>query len=135
MLKFHSEADKQLFLFEAGGDTPTHHSNFFKRRQLTGTLFKNFHKSQSQKRNWNRHKFKIMQAIKGFHHSTDGQRFHRQLNRFNLTHINIPKQGLFLARECAELKECFKTYIKNELGYYHSFSEQMDLEMILEYLI
>jgi hypothetical protein len=134
-VQFHTELDKQLFLLECGKSlydriTEDDHKLFIQRRQKIGSMFKNFRKSKTAEREWNRHRFKMLQAVRDYHKSAEGKKHHRQLGRWLATRSFIPKAGLFGKRESLELTEL----LKDELSFYLSVPDQLLLEELIELL-
>lgn len=135
MIKFHTELDKKLFLLEVGKSVDDvvcedDHRIFISRRQKMGSMFKSFAKSKATEREWSRHRFKMVKAVRDYHKSAEGKKFHRQLGRWLATRNIMPKQGLFIKREAIELAEL----LKDELTFYLSFDNQVLLEELIDLL-
>lgn len=148
-MKFKTVEDVKLFLLEISKEDllesvdsnfePTSDmvELFIKRRRVLLTRMKDFRKSQQQKANWRRYRYKYLKGIRSFHKSTKGKRFHRNLGRFLATRIfNKGRLSSFEAGEALKSLNSAKTHAFIELEYYFPIlSEEVDYHLFLEELI
>lgn len=86
-----------LFSEEAGATKkPGHH--FIQRQSSRQNLVKDFQKSQKTKQSWVKNRITNMFAIRKWHKSFAGKKFHRQLGRYLAIHNFIPKAGASIGR-------------------------------------
>lgn len=160
-VKFRSDSDKLLFLVECGESPPATlepqwspseelKSIFIKRRgNIVGHL-KSFRRSQATKGQWRNNRYKLMKGITGFHKSTYGKRFHRNMGRFlslkdfgrtsllakgREENIVLPFPPLFSFEERGTFLKCLssiKTHLYVESEYYAPLSEQVESDLLLE---
>lgn len=86
MLKFKSPIDEEVFRKEwqsSGLDL----DEFLIQRRGLEIKFKGWEKSQRQKQNWRKYRWKYLKGIRRFHRSTEGKRFHRNLGRYLATRV------------------------------------------------
>jgi hypothetical protein len=140
MIQFNSEADRLQFLLEVGKridekETQDDHKSFIKHRTFVVPLLKDFRRSQAAKRAWTTNKLDYTFGLRKWHHSLEGRRFHRNLGRFLSSRINrnvlAPSNSNESCLSKDELIE-LKRAILEELGFFHSISEQVNLELLLE---
>lgn len=146
MLKFKSKIDTMLFcidlerydLLESVTDTyvPTDEmvNEFIKRRREMVGKIKDFRKSQQTKQSWRKYRNKYMNGIKGFHKSTDGKRFHRNLARFLVSRITDESidMNLYDFAEVLKSLSSLPTHLLIELQFYHPLEEQATYEEMLD---
>jgi hypothetical protein len=83
-MKFKSDIDERLFRSEwLKSGLPL--NEFLVKRQELELGLVDWERSQRQKVNWQRHRWKYLKGIRAFHSSTEGKRFHRNLGRFLAT--------------------------------------------------
>jgi len=140
MIKFNSESDRLQFLLEVGKridekETTDDHKSFIKHRTFVVPLLKDFRRSQAAKRAWTVNKLDYTFGLRNWHHSLEGRRFHRNLGRFLSSRINrnllmspMASESLISKDELIDLRRA----IIEELAFYHSISEQANLELLLE---
>ena len=154
-MKFQSVEDKKYFLLELGrvdllGKVTEEWEPeeelvelFIKRRKKLLQRLKDFRKSQIQKANWRRERWKYLRGIRRFHRSTAGKRFHRALGRFIATRtFRVGKAGersrtlsTFEAAEVLKALTSAKTHAYIELEYYMPLNEELDYLLFLEELV
>jgi hypothetical protein len=83
-MKFKSDIDERLFRSEWLKSGLPLDEFLVKRRELEFGLV-DWERSQRQKVNWQRYRWKYLKGIRAFHRSTEGKRFHRNLGRFLAT--------------------------------------------------
>jgi hypothetical protein len=83
-MKFKSDIDERLFRSEWLKSGLSLDEFLVKRRELELGLV-DWERSQRQKVNWQRYRWKYLKGIRAFHDSTEGKRFHRNLGRFLAT--------------------------------------------------
>ena len=83
-MKFKSELDEQVFRSEWLKSGLSLDEFLVKRQELELGLT-DWEKSQRQKINWQKYRWKYLKGIRDFHSSTAGKRFHRNLGRFLAT--------------------------------------------------
>jgi hypothetical protein len=84
MIKFKNKLDEDIFRSEFLKSGILLDEFLVKRRELELGLV-DFERSQRQKQNWRKHRWKYLQGIRSFHSSTEGKRFHRNLARYLAT--------------------------------------------------
>jgi len=83
-MKFKSEIDEQVFRSEwLKSGLPL--DEFLVKRQELELGLTDWERSQRQKINWQRYRWRYLKGIRDFHDSTAGKRFHRNLGRFLAT--------------------------------------------------
>jgi hypothetical protein len=83
-MKFKSDIDERLFRSEwLKSGLPL--DEFLVKRQELELGLVDWEKSQRQKVNWQRYRWKYLKGIRDFHSSTAGKRFHKNLGRFLAT--------------------------------------------------
>jgi len=83
-MKFKSDIDERLFRSEwLKSGLPL--DEFLVKRQELELGLVDWERSQRQKVNWQRYRWKYLKGIRDFHDSTAGKRFHRNLGRFLAT--------------------------------------------------
>ncbi len=146
-MKFIDELDARTFLMEirafdkvneAGVDyEPTEEEldEFLKLRSPLVKKMKDRRRSSAQKANWRQNRHKMLKAIKAFHKSVAGKRFHKQLGRFLATRIFRRKANedasadmLIAKRETLKGLNSAKQHLLVELGYFHQLEEQVQFE-------
>jgi hypothetical protein len=93
---------------------------------------KDFRKSQNAKQSWRKNRYAMMKGIKGFHKSTAGKRFHRNLSRFMLTRESFQEISDTELLETLKAISSYPTHLFIDLGYYRSLDEQVDFELLLD---
>ena len=83
-MKFKSGMDESLFRSEWLRSGLSLNEFLVKRKELELGLV-DWERSQRQKTNWQRYRWKYLKGIRDFHKSTEGKRFHRNLGRFMAT--------------------------------------------------
>jgi len=83
-MKFKSAVDEQVFREEWLRSGVSLDEFLVKRRELEFGLV-DWERSQRQKQNWRKYRWKYLRGIRDFHSSTAGKRFHRNLGRFLAT--------------------------------------------------
>jgi len=83
-MKFKSAVDEQVFRSEWLKSGLSLDEFILKRQELELGLV-DWEKSQRQKQNWRKYRWKYLKGIRDFHSSTAGKRFHRNLGRFLAT--------------------------------------------------
>jgi len=83
-MKFKSALDEQVFRSEWLKSSLSLDEFLVKRQELELGLA-DWERSQRQKVNWQRYRWKYLKGIRDFHSSTAGKRFHRSLGRFLAT--------------------------------------------------
>jgi hypothetical protein len=83
-MKFKSDVDERLFRSEWLKSGLSLDEFLVKRQELELGLV-DWERSQRQKVNWQRYRWKYLRGIRSFHSSTVGKRFHRNLARFLAT--------------------------------------------------
>ncbi len=119
---YHVIAEDKKWEVEAAADAAgldTH--SFIKRRtrilgQLYGDQVKDFRKSQNAKRAWRLNRREYMGAIKNWHKSTQGKKFHRQLATFN-QYKNDHYEGLAKDEELVAVMS-MRTHLMIESRYF-----------------
>lgn len=145
-MRLRSDADKLSLLSEVNRidllDSDEIPSSIFEelvetRRQLLEKM-KDFRKSQTQKANWRRHRWKYLKGIKKFHRSTDGKKFHRTLARYLATRIveNFC-QNRFESTidDILTAVSSARTHLYIDLGYYKPLVEEVEYSELVEYYI
>jgi len=84
MIKFKSTIDENLFRSEWLRSCLPLEEFLVKRQELEIGLT-DWERSQRQKINWQKYRWKYLKGIRDFHSSTAGKRFHRNLARFLVT--------------------------------------------------
>jgi len=149
MLKFKSEEDKVQFLIEANKPELIHQNltdeqilelwqNIIKRRSLLKKRLKDKKRSQIQKQNWKKYRAKYLLAIRNWHRSIDGKRFHRNLGRFLATRLLRSESSILSPVERYEflkLLSSLKTHWYIEGVYYKSLTEEIEYELFVEEVI
>jgi len=148
-VKFQRLEDKKLFLLELGRTDLLESVTddwqpddelvelFLKRRKKLIQRLKDFRRSQIQKANWRRYRWKYLKGIRRFHRSTKGKRFHRALGRFLATRIFRPSESLttFEAAEALKALNSAKTHAYIELEYYMPLEDELDYIFFIEELV
>jgi hypothetical protein len=136
--QFDRALDPELKL-EEFEPTPADMSEFIKRRNKVSPIIKDFRKSQTSRAAWRKSRYKYMKGIKGFHDSTRGKRFHRQLGRFLSTRDTRQKGYQRDTRESIlEVSDTLKgisslrTHLYIWLEYYRPVDEAVDAELVLD---
>ena len=145
MLKFKSLQDVHMFLLELGRPdlisttkseadlTDDLFESFIKGRRSIIPKLKDFRQSQDAKQAWRQNRYKMLRGVRGFHKSTAGKRFHRNLGRYLANRNPLKREGLvegaFAFELCEFLKaiSSVKTHYWIERGYYHPVDEEIDL--------
>jgi hypothetical protein len=83
-MKFKTLLDEQVFRTEWLRSGLSLDEFLVKRRELELGLV-DWERSQKQKQNWRKYRWKYLKGIRDFHRSTAGKRFHRNLARFLAT--------------------------------------------------
>jgi hypothetical protein len=83
-MKFKSDIDERLFRSEWLKSGLSFDEFLVKRQELELGLV-DWERSQRQKQNWRKYRWKYLKGIRDFHRSTEGKRFHRNLGRFLAT--------------------------------------------------
>jgi hypothetical protein len=83
-VKFKSDVDEGLFKLEWLKSGLSLDEFLVKRQELALGLV-DWERSQRQKQNWRKYRWKYLKGIRDFHRSTEGKRFHRNLGRFLAT--------------------------------------------------
>jgi hypothetical protein len=83
-MKFKTLLDEQVFRSEWLRSGLSLDEFLVKRRELELGLV-DWERSQRQKQNWRKYRWKYLRGIRNFHNSTVGKRFHRNLARFLAT--------------------------------------------------
>lgn len=144
-MRLRSDVDKLALLSEIDRtdllDTELNSSIFEElvesRRSLVKKM-KDFRKSQNQKANWRRNKWKYLKGIKKFHRSTDGKKFHRTLGRYLSTRIieNFsPNRFESTIDDILTAISSARTHLYIDLGYYKPLVEEVEYSELLEYYI
>jgi len=81
MIKFKNKLDEDIFRSEFLKSGMSLDEFLVKREELELGLV-DFERSQRQKQNWRKHRWKYLKGIRSFHSSTEGKRFHRNLGRY-----------------------------------------------------
>jgi hypothetical protein len=84
MIKFKNKLDEDIFRSEFLKSRVSLNEFLVKRGELELGLV-DFERSQRQKQNWRKHRWKYLWGIRSFHSSTEGKRFHRNLARYLAT--------------------------------------------------
>jgi len=84
MIKFKNKLDEDIFRSEFLKSNMSLDEFLVKRGELEVGLV-DFERSQRQKQNWRRYRWKYLRGIRRFHSSTEGKRFHRNLARYLAT--------------------------------------------------
>ena len=145
MIKFKSEEDKLLFLTENNIESldsldEDRLHTILRRRSKIIKILKDRRRSKIQKANWRKYKWKYLSAIRRWHRSVKGKRFHRLLGRFLSLRYFRPGPGrLKLSREqyldLAKSISSLRTHYYIELGYYGSIDEEVSLHLLVEELL
>ena len=69
-------------------------SMFIKRGQMLGNMTRDFKVAQKVTRDWKKGKMQRMSAIRDYHKSTEGKKFHRDLATYSSQRYFIPKEGM-----------------------------------------
>ena len=83
-MKFKSKVDEEIFRQEFLRSGLSLEEFLIKRQELEFGLT-DWERSQRQKHNWWKYRWKYLKGIRRFHNSTQGKRFHRNLGRFLAT--------------------------------------------------
>jgi len=83
-MKFKNAVDEQVFRSEWLRSGLSLDEFLVKRRELEIGLV-DWERSQRQKQNWRKYRWKYLKGIRDFHSSTVGKKFHRNLGRFLAT--------------------------------------------------
>ena len=148
-MKFKSIGDIKLFLLELGkvdllGEVKEDFQPpeelvelFLKRRRQLIQRLKDFRRSQIQKANWRKYRYKYLKGIRKFHRSTKGKRFHRALGKFLATRIFRSEESLntFEVAEALKALTSAKTHAYIELEYYCPIIEELDYLFFVEELV
>ncbi|MCI4409113.1 MAG: hypothetical protein JHC26_08485 [Thermofilum sp.] len=84
MIKFKNKLDEDIFRSEFLKSGMSLDEFLVERGKLEVGLV-DFERSQRQKQNWRKHRWKYLKGIRRFHSSTEGKRFHRNLARYLAT--------------------------------------------------
>jgi len=84
MVKFKNKIDEDIFRSEFLKSGVSLNEFLVNRGELELGLV-DFERSQRQKQNWRKHRWKYLRGIRSFHSSTEGKRFHRNLGRYLTT--------------------------------------------------
>lgn len=123
-MKFINEKDKVLYDAEVKA-SGLNEFEFIKKRRERVKVLKDFRKSQNQKANWRKNRWKIMKGIKAFAKSTEGKKFHRKLGTFLATR----DFGGLRYNEALELIPIISSVLTHtfiELDYWRSFDEEVE---------
>jgi len=143
-MKFKTTLDAQTFLTEIGDIeramtsdstyTPTNEEvkTFIKKRANVIKKLKNYSKSRDGKLLWRRNRHKMLKAVRGFHKSVAGKRFHKKLGRFLATRITRNEDSdLKNKHEALIGLNSLKQHLMVELDYFHQSIEQAELENLV----
>lgn len=139
MIKFKSEEDKQLFLLENRLnsldklDEDTFHTILRRRGKLLHIL-KDRKRSQVQKANWRKYKWKYLSAIRRWHRSVKGKRFHRLLGKFLAMRYFRDKITARESKLLAKALSSLRTHYYVEFEYYAPLEEELSLHLLVEEL-
>jgi len=113
---------------------------FIKKRRQTVNHLKDFRKSQITKSSWRKNRWRYLKGIMKFHNSIKGKRFHRSMSRF-LSLRYFPnkrptRESLEHIKDLAlKAISSIRTHVYIEEGYYMSLLEQVELELLAEYIL
>ena len=143
-MKFRTDEDRIQFLIEANRPDLLNQpltedqiqelwQKIIKRRRHLKKRLKDRKRSQIQKANWRKYRAKYLQAIRKWHHSIDGKRFHRALGRFlalrfSREHKLSPQERY----EFLKLLSSLKTHLYIEGIYYKPLFEEIQYELLIE---
>jgi hypothetical protein len=102
---------------------------FIKRREKRITNLKNFRLSQNSKSSWRKHKLQHVFAIRKFHKSLKGKKFHRQLARFLATRDTRTFKE---KNETLKALSSLKTHLLIEMDYYRTIEDEVNLRLFLD---
>lgn len=141
-MKFLSDLDAKLFLWEINKSSegatrdyqPTNEemTSFISKRKRESSSLKDHDKSRKAKEGWRKNRADRMRGIKSYHKSTEGKRFHKRLGRYLSSRITSRDENHneavleYLKGLCAA-----KNTLITELEYYHTLTEQVELESIV----
>jgi hypothetical protein len=128
---FKDSNDKQAFLDAVFEEEHVSGKHLFVKRQplMVNSFIKSFRKSMKTKHAWDRHKFKFLVAIRKWHDSIKGRRFHRKLTRFLLTRPMLDRSGL-LTGDAKEVLREMKKQLATSI-FSGSLSEMRDKSDVL----
>jgi len=150
MIKFRDPNDKILFLSEAGllnqyepfDDVEKLSQEaieeiwqgIIKRRKPLKKRLKDRKRSKIQKQNWKKYKTKYLLALRKWHRSVSGKRFHRALGRFLALRLNRESYNLDVNERFDFLKllSSLKTHWYIEGVYYKPLLEEVEYELFTE---
>jgi hypothetical protein len=147
-MKFLSNEDAKLFLIEIGRldilDSVTTEFEpttemlevYSGRRESLVRKLKDHRKGQNTKAQWRGNRHKMMRGIKAYHKSTEGKRFHRKLGNHLANRLFKREDFSGVVEKSDYLKSLSsaKTHFFIELQYYHTLSEQIEIEeLALDY--
>jgi len=114
---------------------------FIKRRRPLVKRLKDKKKSKIQKQNWRKYRWKYLNAIRKWHRSIQGKRFHRNLGKFlalrfqrednqipDMVYLSNPAERF----ELLKLLSSLKTHLYIEGVYYKPILEQVEYELLIE---
>lgn len=134
-MKFLNEQDRQLFEWnvkQAGSE-----DKFIQRRQGIVSQLKDFHKGTQAKSGWKKNRWKHLVAIKRFHKSTIGKRFHRALGRF-LSNRYLRDKTSSQQRENYDFIMALTSAITHSMletqYYFPSIVESAEYEFFVDYI-
>ena len=144
-MKFLNDEDAKLFLIEIGRldmiesvDKEFEPSEemleiYIGRREGLVKKLKDHRRGQNTKAQWRESRHKMMRGIKAYHRSTEGKRFHRNLGNHLANRIFKHESFSNIIEKSEYLKalSSAKTHFFIELQYYHSLSEQLELEELI----
>lgn len=144
-MKFLTDEDAKLFLAEIGQLKLIESANkdlvpteemleiYVGRREGLVKKLKDHRRGQNAKAQWRESRHKMMRGIKAYHRSTEGKRFHRNLGNHLANRIFKHESFANIIEKSEYLKalSSAKTHFFIELQYYHTLSEQLELEELV----
>lgn len=113
---------------------------FIKQRRKRVNRLKDFRKSQNTKSAWRKNRFTYLKGIRKYHRSVRGKRMHRSMGRFLALRYFPSKRPTRESLECVKdlilkASSSMRTHIYIEEGYYKSLDDQVELELLAEYIL
>jgi len=145
MIKFKSDEDKVKFLVEAERPDLINQElseeqiqelwqGIIKRRSRLKKRLKDRKRSRIQRQNWRKYRSKYLLALRKWHRSVAGKRFHRALGRFLSLRLNRESNQLNYHErfEFLKLLSSLRTHWYIEGVYYKPLLEEIEYELFIE---